>query len=236
MGILRKRLFTKGEGSQKEMNVKDSDYSSLIFQYIKRNKKIVGLLIGVRCGSEISIGWSLCNIKKDEFEMETALAICYTRLSRMDKIPPSILPDVEKFAHRCYLYFSGTKSRGKRFIINYKNFVGNFTKSKIGGKDFWHLIPVEIKTKYSMLYNQFMNELNRIPQEIDRNTILQKNEKVFGVLYCKEMELSGFEPFDYQPSYPIALLTRNVTFRGVSNEKIKGSHIKVTWEFIDEQN
>ena len=73
-----------------------------------------------------------------------------------------------------------------------------------------------------MLYNQFMNELNRIPQEIDRNKILQKNEKVFGVLYCKEMELSGFEPFDYQPSYPIALLTRNVTFRGVSNEKIKG--------------
>ena len=41
MGILRKRLFSKDEGSQKEMNVKDSDYSSLIFQYIKRNKKIV---------------------------------------------------------------------------------------------------------------------------------------------------------------------------------------------------
>lgn len=212
------KMFSFAEGSPKKTNnTKDAHF---IFQYIKRNQKIVGLLIGVRCGLEISIGWSLCNIKKDEFDMETALAICYTRLSRRDQIPPSIIPDVERFVYRCHSYFTGTKSKGKKPIISYKNFVGVFHKSKIGGKDFWNLIPVEIKTKYSILYNSFMDELYRVPQEIERKDTFSEHFTKTTIFYCTEI-LSSF--YDSEVS--------EITLRGIRRDKPSGSHIKVTLEF-----
>ena len=152
--------------------------------------------------------------------METALAICYTRLSRRDQIPPSIIPDVERFVYRCHSYFTGTKSKGKKPIISYKNFVGVFHKSKIGGKDFWNLIPVEIKTKYSILYNSFMDELNSAPKEIERKDIFLGNFTKTTVFYCTEI-FSSF--YDSEVS--------EIVLRGTLREKPSGSHIKVTLEF-----
>lgn len=83
-----------------------------IFQYLrKKNGAPYGVLVAVRKqNGDVSVDFSLCNIKKDKFNKSMALEIAVGR-ALSDKVPvdrklpPSILKEIDKFNDRASRYY-----------------------------------------------------------------------------------------------------------------------------------
>lgn len=94
-----------------------------IRQYIRRNNKIVGLMIAAKnADGDIVIDYSLCS-SKDRFDKSLAEKIAMGRVfttnskSQLKRIlPPSILQDYTEFVARCERYFKKSREDMVGFI------------------------------------------------------------------------------------------------------------------------
>ena len=109
MNIRKKRLLEIFNGKFLINPNEENNMEKVIFEYIKRNKKVVGLFIGWKVSKDkIGMGYSLCN-KQDEFSWKTAVDLCFDRMflgpAYYDNMPSSIRKQEEKFMNRCEKYF-----------------------------------------------------------------------------------------------------------------------------------
>jgi hypothetical protein len=84
----------------------------MIKQYIRdKNRQRIGLLVAIgEDHTKIRIGWSLCNIRKDNFDPILAERIAYGRASEgrgKDTLPRSIEVQYGRFVQRTQRYFHG---------------------------------------------------------------------------------------------------------------------------------
>ena len=83
-----------------------------IIQYIRDNKRNkIGVMVAFRHDKEVYIGWSLCS-KQDVFDREFGIGLAKNRAVKLfdyeyinDRLPYSILGDIEMFIDRCAKYF-----------------------------------------------------------------------------------------------------------------------------------
>ena len=97
-----------------------------LFQFIKSaSGKKKGVLLAFRQGTEIYIGWALCNLRVDEFDKDFGYILAYRRALASHKknkisVPPSICKDYTKFIDRVKRYYKDIKIPDK-----FLNAVGN---------------------------------------------------------------------------------------------------------------
>ena len=109
MNIRNNRLLEIFNGKFLINPKKENKMGRIIFEYIKRNKKVVGLFIGWKAGKDkVGLGYSLCN-KQDKFSWNTAVDLCFNRMflgtAYYDNMPSSIRRQEAKFMDRCEKYF-----------------------------------------------------------------------------------------------------------------------------------
>lgn len=98
--------------------VSKSDPQSEIFEYIRRRKNgktiKVGVIIGVKEGKAVKIGWSKCNVKVgDKFDPDFGVKMAKDRAISANVGQPAplcIQKQIRQFGARCARYFKGAKT------------------------------------------------------------------------------------------------------------------------------
>lgn len=205
------KIFTKEE--------KVSEHRNLIFRYIKRHNKIVGLLVGYSFeDGKFSTGWSLCN-DKDEFDMQKALSICFYRLTVGNERPPhSVEKEFMRFFTNCCKYFVG-----HNYVL--KNEVQSVNRAFFC---FVVCFPVEFRKKWGI--GRFTNYLP-IMEEAEKERKEREKVRVFYAAGISQTPSFLLVEHNYFQT-PIFTST-DTTFNKCTKEKPSGPHIKVTWELVD---
>ena len=145
------RKYFEGKFMKEDLKIKRPQ--SIIFEYIKKKNKIVGLLMGWRVGNKVGLGYSLCN-RLDEFSWEKAVYICYSRMfaksEYYDNMPHSIKKLESKFMERCEKYFKCA------CCVFSKNSMADTIK-------FRHDLPKDLK--------------NKINKEVEKRKIKERKDK-----------------------------------------------------------
>ena len=166
------RKYFEGKFMKEDLKIKRPQ--SIIFEYIKKKNKIVGLLMGWRVGNKVGLGYSLCN-RLDEFSWEKAVYICYSRMfaksEYYDNMPHSIKRQENKFMERCEKYFKCA------CCVFPKNWMADTIK-------FRHDLPKDLKNKINKEVEKRIRKAKKDEWVEER----RKREKNSGVLYFTELE------------------------------------------------
>jgi hypothetical protein len=104
-----------------------------IFQYVKRNRKKIGILVAGIYEDEICFGWSLCS-RRDKFDREKGFTLADSRCATNERyanresyevIPQSILKSkaLRQFLFRINSYYKPISEPGFQFNVNYSYFL-----------------------------------------------------------------------------------------------------------------
>lgn len=85
----------------------DKDFG-MIFQYVKKAGKPIGIMVAVRYKDHLTYGFSLCH-KNDTFDKRVGFGLAYKSLFSPNTCPPSMLKFAKKFKQRAESYFPGIK-------------------------------------------------------------------------------------------------------------------------------
>lgn len=206
-----KNCINKLFGNKKECVVENQE--RVIFEYIKRGNKIVGILVGWNIPEMkvVGVGYSLCN-PKDKFSWKTAVAAAWAKMfhSVMDysrNVPHSIKKQEHEFQKRCTKYFKNMDvsvlSRSEYTNINrYRASLPMCLITKIQKE---HQAEIRKARK--------AEEIKEIRESINKKQNGCETESA--TCYFKEMEITH---------------DGNVCFRERSREKPNSDHIEVTYK------
>ena len=86
-----------------------------IYEYIRKRKagKVykTGVIVAINDNDTIKIGWSKCNLKKDEFDPIQGKKFAIDRAVKVDNtpVPDCIKTQLRRFGARSVRYFKGAK-------------------------------------------------------------------------------------------------------------------------------